>query len=353
MADSVRKTKLYDEHVRLGANMVDFHGWMMPLYYDSIIKEHNYVREGCGMFDVSHMGDIFIEGEDAEKTLLHLVPTDIRLMKDGDCVYSAFLNENGNIIDDTIIYKFNKKKFLCVPNASMISRIYNHIAKNKIGDTKVEDKSDDLSCIAVQGKKSEEILNDIDINFPESFKFFESENRIVSGTGYTGEKGCEIIIENDKVVKLWNELLKSIKKIGYGPCGLGSRDTLRMEKGMLLSGQDFNENRNPYEASISFIVNNETEFIGKNALMNRNNECIFRGFIVNEKNAFPRTGNKIFNNEGEEIGEITSGTLSPSLKKGIGLGYISKKYQKVGTDVKIETRRGKVSSIVSKPRLLP
>ncbi len=353
MSEDVKKTELYEEHKKLNANMVDFHGWMMPLYYESIIKEHNYVREKCGMFDVSHMGDIFITGKDSEKTLSRLVPTDLTSLKNNDCVYSAFLNENGKIIDDCIIYKFNNEKFLCVPNASMIDIIYNHIIENKIGDTNITNSSDQLSCIAVQGNMTEQILAEVGIKFPEFFKFYESEFGIISGTGYTGEKGCEIIIENDKVVKLWRDLIKALKEIECGPCGLGSRDTLRMEKGMLLSGQDFKEDINPYEASISFIVNSNADFIGKSSIAAKDNEFIFRGFIVEEKNSFPRNSNKILNVEGEEIGHITSGTMSPTMKKGIGLGYIFKKYQKAGTEVFIETRKGKVKSLVSRPRMLP
>ena len=354
MLNDSMKTELNKNHRELGANMVNFHGWDMPLYYESIIKEHNYVREKCGVFDVSHMGDIFIEGKDAKETLMRLLPTDIGKVKDGQCVYSAFLNEDGKMIDDTIIYKFNNEKFLCVPNASMIDIIFNHIFENIQGDVKIKNKSNNLSCLAIQGKMSDIILNKLGLEFPEFMKFYEKNSMIISGTGYTGEKGCEIILENDLVQDLWKNIIMELKGVGGGPCGLGSRDTLRMEKGMLLSGQDFNSDKNPYESSISFIVNMDHDFIGRNSLLKNNEpELIFRGFVMDDKNSFPRHGSKIHNLENEDIGYITSGTISPTLKKGIGLGYVRREHRKIGTEVLIETRKGFTKGYISKPKIIP
>jgi aminomethyltransferase len=348
------RTVLYDEHVKMNANIVDFHGWDMPLYYESIIKEHMYVRERCGVFDVSHMGDIFLTGSGAEESLMKLFPSDISKMKEGDCLYTAFLNNDGNMIDDTIIYKFNKEKFLCVPNAATTDKILDHILKNKTNNCEVKNSSSELSCIAIQGKDSVNIMKNLGLKFPDFFKFYEEKGMIISGTGYTGEIGCEIIIKNNEAVNLWEKIVDDLKKIGCGPCGLGSRDTLRMEKGMLLSGQDFNSDKNPYEASISFIVDNDHNYIGREKLLsNQKPERIFRGIIMNEKGSFPRHGNLIYDESGKEIGIITSGSISPILGKGIGLGYINRNESKSDTSILVGIRDKKFNGKVSRPRIVP
>ncbi len=346
------RTILYDEHVKMNAKIVDFHGWDMPLYYDSIIKEHMNVRNSCGIFDVSHMGDVFIEGKGAEAFILKMVPTDIRKIKDGECAYTAFLNKEGNIIDDTIIYKFNVNKFLCVPNASMIDIILNHLKENITRDVVIKDSSNSLSCIAVQGPKAKEVMEKLGYELPEPFKFYEKNNAIISGTGYTGETGCEIIIGNEKAVSVWRELLKILENYKSGPAGLGARDTLRMEKGMLLSGQDFSYDRNPVEASISFIIDMNHEFIGKNVLENYENKIIFKGFVMEEDNIIPRHGYSIFNSSGDDIGKVTSGSISPILNKGIALGYIQKNQSKNGDMVFINIRGKNHPAKISRPRML-
>ena len=348
------RTILYDEHVKMNANIVDFHGWDMPLYYESIIKEHMYVRERCGVFDVSHMGDMFLTGSGAEESLMKLFPSDISKMKEGDCLYTAFLNNDGNMIDDTIIYKFNKEKFLCVPNAATTDKILDHILKNKTNNCEVKNSSSELSCIAIQGKDSINIIKNLGLKFPDFFKFYEENGMIISGTGYTGEIGCEIIIKNNEAVNLWEKIVDDLKKIGCGPCGLGSRDTLRMEKGMLLSGQDFNSDKNPYEASISFILDNDHNYIGREKLLsNQKPERIFRGIIMNEKGSFPRHGNLIYDKSGKEIGIITSGSISPILGKGIGLGYINRNESKIDTSILVGIRDKKFNGKVSRPRIVP
>ncbi|MGP6239267.1 glycine cleavage system aminomethyltransferase GcvT [Cuniculiplasma sp. SKW4] len=347
------RTPLYDEHVKLNGKIVDFHGWDMPLYYDSIIKEHNFVRNGCGIFDVSHMGDIFIEGEGALKTLQYLLPTDVEKINNNDCVYTAFLNEEGNMIDDTIIYKFNNQKFLCVPNAATKDIILEHILKNNSGNAKIMDRSGELGCIAVQGPLSGEIMEENGFSFPDFFKFYEKDSFIISGTGYTGEKGCEIIAPNSDIIKIWRNLVNSLIKRNFGPCGLGSRDTLRMEKGMLLSGQDFNSDRTPYEASISFIVNSEKEYMGKEQLMKKTKpEFVFRGFISGDEKTIPRHLCNITKDD-KIIGTVTSGSISPTLKKGIALGYIEKKYSKPDNNVQIIIRNSPHDFKVSKARMVP
>ena len=358
------KTALYDEHKKLGAKMIDFHGWEMPLEYNSIINEHMSVRTSVGVFDISHMGDIVISGNDADNYVDYIFPSKVSLLKENECMYTSFLNESGNMIDDTIIYRISSNKFFLIPNASNIDKIYNWMVENRKNyDVNIKNYSDKISHIAVQGPESVKVINDLGMEFPETFKFLYNQadvyneitganNIIISGTGYTGEKGVELVIPNKIAVKMWKSVLDNVEKIGGKPCGLGSRDTLRMEKGMLLSGQDFNENKNPYEASISFIINYDHEFIGKEKLIEQKTEYrdIFRGFKLENKN-IPRHGFDININE-EKIGIITSGTVSPILNTGIGLGYIDKKYSKTGNNVYIQIRGKPVKAEVSKPKII-
>ncbi|HLH85639.1 MAG TPA: glycine cleavage system aminomethyltransferase GcvT [Thermoplasmataceae archaeon] len=360
-----RRTPLYNEHVKLGAKMIDFHGWEMPLQYGRILDEHMAVRTKVGIFDVSHMGDIIVEGSDALPFLLRVLPTDVSKLKSGEAAYTAFLNYDGNIIDDTIIYRLSEDRFFFVPNASMIDTIYKWISSHSHGfNVKLRNVSDDIACIAVQGPQSRRVLERLGFIFPESFKFSYSNDYgksknaitddnscIVSGTGYTGEQGVELILGNKEAVNLWRSLLGEISDIGGLPCGLGARDTLRMEKGMLLSGTDFNGDRNPYECSISFIVNNDHDFIGKNKLNNKQSREIFRGLILQGK-LIPRHGYDIVS-EGKKVGTVTSGTMSPIIGSPIALGFINRDYSKPGTEVGVNIRDNIVPARVSKPKMVP
>ena len=358
------RTALYDEHKKLGAKMIDFHGWEMPLEYSSIINEHMSVRTCVGVFDISHMGDIVISGSDVDNYVDYIFPSKVSLLKENECMYTSFLNGSGNMIDDTIIYRISSNKFFLIPNASNINKIYNWMVENKkTYDVDIKNYSDKISHIAIQGPESIKVINDLGMEFPETFKFLYNQvevyneitgnnSIIISGTGYTGERGVELVVPNKIAVKMWKSILNNVEKIGGKPCGLGARDTLRMEKGMLLSGQDFNENKNPYEASISFIINYDHEFIGKEKLIEQKTEYrdIFRGFKLENKN-IPRNGFNIYINE-EKIGNITSGTISPILNIGIGLGYIDRKYGKTGNNVYIQIRGKPVKAEVSKPKII-
>lgn len=356
------RTVLYDEHVKLGAHIVDFHGWDLPLYYSQIIPEHMAVRKNVGMFDVSHMGDVVVDGRDSEAYLNYMFPSDISKMNLGDCIYTAFLDKNGMIIDDCIVYKLTETRFLIVPNAATKDRVLMWMKEN-VSDyvVNIEDYSDQVGCIAVQGPKSEALLSSIVFNFPNQFKFIlkeydshnlvtESNTLIISGTGYTGERGVEIIGPNKSILNVWRDLINHLSDFEGKPCGLGSRDTLRMEKGMLLSGTDFNEDRTPYEASISFIVNNHNDFIGKDALIQKPKE-IFRGFI-SEDNGIPRSGDLVQVN-GSVVGKITSGGYSPSLAKGIALGYIDRNFSAVDKEVYIIHSKRTIRAKISRPRMVP
>ncbi|MGC9137884.1 MAG: glycine cleavage system aminomethyltransferase GcvT [Thermoplasmata archaeon] len=366
-----KKTPLYDEHVSLGARIVEFAGFLMPLEYTGIIDEHLTVRNNVGIFDVSHMGDIVIEGSDSEKFLDYLLPTKISDMQNFEAKYSAYLNEKGIMLDDTIVYKVNKEKFLLVPNAATAEKIYRWIMDKSSGyNIKIYDRSLLYASIAVQGPKAQKLmekLTNYDYSKMKPFHFdfipfMDIENRgdnfipygkiFVSRTGYTGEDGFELIFPNEYAVEIWQSLLDYGKDLSLKPCGLGARDTLRMEKGMLLSGTDFNMDRTPIEASISWIINYNHDFIGKEALLEMKNKDheVFRGFKMIDQ-GIPRHGYGIYR-DNEKVGVITSGTMSPSLKVGIGLGYI-KKDIKVGETVLIDIRGKKQRAEVTKPKILP
>ncbi|MGC8598505.1 MAG: glycine cleavage system aminomethyltransferase GcvT [Thermoplasmata archaeon] len=366
-----KKTPLYDEHVALGARIVEFAGFLMPLEYTGIIDEHLTVRNNVGIFDVSHMGDIVIEGSDSEKFLDYLLPTKISDMQNFEAKYSAYLNEKGIMLDDTIVYKVNKEKFLLVPNAATAEKIYRWIMDKSSGyNIKIYDRSLLYASIAVQGPKAQKLmekLTNYDYSKMKPFhfdfiSFMDIENRgdnfipygkiFVSRTGYTGEDGFELIFPNEYAVEIWQSLLDYGKDLSLKPCGLGARDTLRMEKGMLLSGTDFNMDRTPIEASISWIINYNHDFIGKEALLEMKNKDheVFRGFKMIDQ-GIPRHGYGIYR-DNEKVGVITSGTMSPSLKIGIGLGYI-KKDIKVGETVLIDIRGKKQRAEVTKPKILP
>ena len=359
------RTPLYQNHITMGAHMVDFHGWDMPLYYSSIMNEHMFVRKNVGFFDVSHMGDILIEGEDAIDFINYLIPTDISKLENDKCVYTAFLDQDGLIIDDTIFYRLSESKFFFVPNASTTPMVFSWINSLKQDfNVKISDLSADIACIAVQGPLSVKIAEDLNFHMPDPFAFnfspthsvnvlTNSNDMMVSGTGYTGERGFEIILPSKDSPDIWDRISKIADKLGGGPCGLGARDTLRMEKGMLLSGTDFNHDRDPFECSIGFIVNNGNDFVGKNNLIARKSSDreIFRGFILKEK-SIPRSGFEIYHN-GEKVGRITSGTMSPILGKSIGLGFINKGNSKPGSEVEIVIRDKTIQAEVSRPKIVP
>lgn len=361
----MKRTPIYEEHIKLNAKMIDFSGWEMPLEYSKILEEHMAVRNNVGIFDVSHMGDVIIEGPESNEFVDYLFPTKVSDLKENQCVYTAFLDENGNIIDDTIIYRLGDFKFFFVPNAGTTDLIMDWVNSHKGNyNVNINNVSKKIGSIALQGPKSEDVLKDMKIDMPEPFTFYSvdiglrneitgNNDMIISGTGYTGEKGIEFIIPEEYSKDLWRRLIEVIGKYNGLPCGLGARDTLRMEKGMLLSGHDFNRDKNPYECSISFIVNLDHDFIGKESLERKKDtsNLRFRGFIL-EGRGIPRQGYAVYIGE-NKIGEITSGTSSPVIGKGIGLGYIDKKYMKAGTEVEVDVRGRKISATVAKPKIVP
>ncbi len=355
------RTPLYDEHVKLNAKFVDFHGWEMPIQYTSIVEEHKQVRSSAGLFDVSHMGKVLIRGKDASKFMSYMLPSDIVNAPIGKAIYSAYLNENGMMIDDTIAYKVADDEVFVIPNAATTGLIFDWLNRNSKGfNVDIINYSSELSILALQGPMASKVMESIypKANSLDHFTFTKASDKFgnkklenvtfVARTGYTGEDGFEIILPNERSIEFWKKILSDYR---VKPIGLGARDTLRMEKGFLLSGQDFNLDRTPIEAGVSWIINWDHDFIGKDKLWEIKDslEERFRGLISLDK-SIPRSGSKIYLN-GKEIGKLTSGGFSPSLSKGIGLGYVSKDV-KIDTEVEFEIRGNKAKGIIKKPRLV-
>ena len=319
MTDS-RKTSLYENHKKLGAKLIPFSGFLMPLQYSSIIEEHKHVRSMAGIFDVSHMGEFLVKGDNAKEFLQKVTTNDIDLLKAGKAQYSAICNKNGGIIDDLLIYNLSDY-YMLVVNAANIDKDFNWLQNNLINGVELENVSDNMGLLAVQGPISKEILLPL---YPDidSLNYYETllPNRdgiIVARTGYSGELGYEIYCPNDKIIALWEQLLllKDLK-----PVGLGCRDSLRLEMGYSLYGHELDESTTPIEAGLSWITKLKTNFIGSDKIKNPIKRKLMP-LLLNDR-AIPRQGYKIFNDNGDEIGVITSGGMSPSLNCGIALAYI-------------------------------
>ena len=312
--------------------MVDFAGWHMPIQYNSIVSEHNAVRERVGIFDVSHMGQIFVSGKDASSFLSYVTTWDINKLSDGDCRYCHILDNEGQIIDDTIVYTFSNQDYMLVPNASMISKVLDWLNLNSSNfEVNINNKSEEFFCLAVQGPESLRLLRQYFNLSITPFKLIKSDNLIISGTGYTGEKGYEIMGPISESQIIWESFLE----MGAIPIGLGARDTLRLEKGYLLSGTDFNGSQTTLESGYSWVIDWNHDFIGKERLLvQRGAEYKSLSGILLEERGVLRPGLEVYF-EGEKISELTSGSLSPILKRGIGLSYID---LPIGTTVNVSIR---------------
>ncbi len=353
MSHAGKKTHLYNFH-KQNAKMTLFAGFEMPLWYKGIIPEHLAVRNSVGIFDITHMGRAIITGPEAEKFLNYVSTNDVSKLTPLSAQYSTLCNEKGGIKDDFVVSRLEKDKFLMVYNASNRAKDYEWLTLHaKKFDVKVEDASDNIAMFAVQGPKAEETLQKIsteDLSQIGRFKCgwtkLADMQVFLSRTGYTGEDGFEIFVWNspisnpEKAVKVWNSILEAGREFGIQPCGLGARDTLRLEAGMCLYGNDIDEDTTPLEARISFVVKfDKDEFIGKEALLKQKEEGLKRrriGIKMLER-GIPRKGYGIYKN-GEKIGEITSGTFSPFLEKGIGMGYVKIEYDNEGEKVTVDIR---------------
>ncbi|WP_185869474.1 glycine cleavage system aminomethyltransferase GcvT [Blattabacterium cuenoti] len=335
--NSLKKTILYQNHIKLGAKMVPFSGFYMPLQYTSSLKEHMSVRELAGIFDVSHMGKLILKGKDSKKLIQYLTTNDFSKIKIGQAQYTCFINEKGGIIDDLIIYKILNEKLLLIVNASNIEKnkiwINNYIKKNTL-NVKLFDLSQKYSLLSIQGPLSLFYLQKLTNITLDKIPFYHFKigelsgikKILISSTGYTGSKGIEIYIPNKYTEKIWNDILK-IKKII--PCGIASRNSLRLEMGYRLYGKDISEEITPIEAGLSWIIKFEKNFIARNILKEQKKTKKYKkfiSFIVKERSNIPREGYSLIDINDNTIGYITSGIFSPVLKKGIGLGYLYDKY---------------------------
>ncbi len=356
-----KKTALYDRHVAAGARMVDFAGWLMPVQYQGVLAEHSAVRYDAGLFDVSHMGEIFITGEDAEKFVDQLITNDVRRISDGRILYTVMCDDGGRVLDDLMVYRISPQYFLMVVNASNTEKDFNWV-KSRAGGWKADvvDRSADFGMLALQGPKAVAVASKV-LKFPETFKhhsFFEVEyegaRAIVSRSGYTGEDGVEIIVETEAVVSLWDALMGAGKEEGIAPTGLAARDLLRIEAGYSLYGHELDENTDPISAGLSWVVKlEEREFVGKKAIQSLKTTKTRISFVV-EGRSIPRQGYKLFVDE-KEAGVVTSGTFSPSLQKPIGIGYISAKEWAVSTERRLSVEiRGRLTPVkVYRPHIKP
>ena len=322
------RSPFFQNHLKLKAKMVNFHGWEMPLQYSGIIDEHKNVRENVGLFDVSHMGRFKIKG-DVESQIQKLITNDITKIGDKQSIYSPMCNEKGGIIDDIIVSRINSNEFLIIVNSSNIKKDFDWISGN-IQSCEFQNITNDSALLALQGPKAINILKDMKVEQIENLKSFhllevkiDDVNCIISRTGYTGEDGFEILFDS-KNVQIWKKLLEVGRKYGIKPVGLGARDTLRLETGLMLYGNDIDETVTPLEATLKWTVKFETEFIGKAALETKKVERKLRGFEIESKR-IARKNNKVYDGQ-KEIGIVTSGGFSPTLNKPIGYCFVPVDY---------------------------
>ena len=332
----MKKTKLFEIHQNLGAKIVEFAGYLMPIQYSSIITEHNAVRNSAGVFDVSHMGEVFVTGKNALDFVQYITVNDASKLSPGKVQYSAMCYEDGGIVDDLLVYKLSDEQFMLVINASNIEKDFSWMNKNNLFGVNLENKSDEYSLLAIQGPNSKEILQKIcDQNLDiEYYSFISAKiggyEMLVSRTGYTGELGYEIYFSGDeKIAKdVWNKIFDSGKNYNIKPVGLGARDSLRLEMGFCLYGNDIDKTTNPLEAGLGWITKlNKDNFIAKEILQKIKSEGLKRKLIAlsSDEKCFPRHGYEL-SVEGKIAGHITSGTVSPVLEKAIALAYLDASY---------------------------
>ena len=330
---AARRTALYETHKRLGGKIVDFHGWELPVQYESVMKEHEATRSRCGLFDVSHMGQVFVAGPDSLAFLQKVNANDIARIGPGKAIYSHLPNEKGGVVDDVIVSCLEKDRYLVVVNAATADKDFAWFQKHSKGmNVKLENKSDHYGMIAVQGPKAAEIASMLAPGMKDLPRFGAMELELfgqhcfITRTGYTGEDGCEFIVPNEIVVRVWEDLLAQGRSLGAAPCGLGARDVLRLEAGYLLYGEDLNDDISTYEANYGWVVKlDKGEFIGKDALKKLKEKGITRkltGIKLLERGV-PRAGASVMI-DGKEAGKLCSATFSPSLQAGIGTGYLDR-----------------------------
>lgn len=355
----LKRTPLNSTHKELKARMVDFGGWDMPVQYRGIIEEHQAVRNKAGLFDVSHMGEISIRGKNAELFLQYLMTNDVAQLSSGGILYTLMCHEDGGIVDDLLVHKYEKDHYMLCVNASNTQKDFEWMLENQFKSTEILNVSPTISQLAIQGPDSEKILqriiDDADLSKLKYYRFvtgkFSRLEIMVARTGYTGEDGFEIYFDSGIAESVFRKILEAGEKDGIMPIGLGARDTLRLEMGFSLYGHEIDENHNPYEANLGrFVKLDKEEFIGQEALLKIKENGIKRKLVAFEvtERGIPRAGYEIFA-EGKKTGEVASGTFSPTLKKSIGTGYVAIKHAGIDEGIEIDIRRKKVKAKIVKP----
>jgi len=355
----MKQTALFDSHVSLGAKMVDFAGFLMPIQYEGVKSEHLSVKQNLGIFDVSHMGEFIIYGRGSLELLQFCLSNDVSKLNNGEAQYNCLLNDNGGIVDDLILYKISDEKYMLVVNASNIEKDWNFIlSKNNFG-AKIENLSDKYSLLSIQGPKTSKVIQQLTkydltkisyYNFVIT-EFADQKDIIVSNTGYTGCGGFEIYCKNSQLKEIWDKIITIGNAYDIKPIGLAARDTLRLEMGFCLYGNELNDSTTPIEAGLGWITKFSKEFNGYKILKNQKDNGVDRkliGFELIDK-GIPRKDYEIYDSNEFKVGTVTSGTMSPSIGKAIGLGYIDLNYSKIGTVIYINIRGNMIKAVIVKP----
>lgn len=354
----MKNTALTEKHISLGAKMVPFAGYNMPVQYEGINAEHATVRNGVGVFDVSHMGEFILKGENALDLIQRVTSNDASKLYDGKVQYSCLPNTTGGIVDDLLVYRLDEKTYMLVVNASNIEKDWNWIQQYNTANVEMHNISDQTSLLAIQGPKAADALQsltDIDLASMEYYSFKKGtfagvDNVVVSATGYTGAGGFEIYFENKYADQIWNAIFEAGAAYGIKPIGLGARDTLRLEMGFCLYGNDIDDTTSPIEAGLGWITKFTKPFTNSEALLAQKEAGVQRKLIGFEMidRGIPRHDYSIVDANGNIIGKVTSGTQSPSLQKAIGMGYLNKEFAKEGTEIFIDIRNSKIKAKVVK-----
>ena len=354
----MKDTALSEIHAALGAKMVPFAGYNMPVSYQGINIEHQTVREKVGVFDVSHMGEFFVTGPNALSLIQRVCSNDASKLEDGQAQYSCFPNEDGGVVDDLIVYRIAAEKWLLVVNASNIDKDWAWINLHNTMGASLENSSDHYSLLAIQGPKAIQAMQSLTQENLSAIKFYTFkmntfagvENVIISATGYTGSGGFEIYCKNTQVAKIWTKVLEAGANWGIQPIGLAARDTLRLEMGYCLYGNDIDDTTSPLEAGLGWITKFNKDFINSESLKKQKEIGVSKtlvGFELSQR-GIPRQGYAIVDAQGNSIGRVTSGTMSPSMGKGIGLGYVPMALKEVGSQIHIQIRNKIVPAMVVK-----
>ncbi len=357
----LKKTPFYDKHVSLGARMVDFEGWLMPVQYKGVSEEHLNCRSKCSVFDISHMGEFMLTGKDAEKFLNYMVTNDVSVLKPNMAQYACLCYPNGTVVDDLFYYRYSESKFRIIVNASNMQKDFEWFLQHKSGfDVELKNESGERARLAIQGPTTESALNpitDFDLTQLKRFGFVETNLKgipiFIARTGYTGEDGFELSCSVKDALKVWDLIFESGKAHGLEPAGLGARDTLRLEACYSLYGHEINNEITPIEASIGWAVKDKAcDFIGKEILLKQKKEGTqrtLRGLELDDKGIL-RRGYKVFDMDDREIGFITSGAFGPSVNKTIALALIKTESSQIGTRLKVQIREKlKATKIVQTP----